>query len=157
MKIVSEFSFVSENGENLCVYKNYAFGEVEGEGGLISSEIVNVEDELVRQIFFTSPNDPTDACVHKSILVSTNVDALHKWQAKVPCKLWIYKWCDEATTRCIHMNWSIPSATISTVHSSIQVQDELEYHNFVLKAATDGSKMFPNISEDFNLCTKTRL
>lgn len=94
------------------MYVNYTFGEVEGEGGLISSKVVNVEDEVVRQIFLTFPNDPTDACVHKSILVSTNVDALHKWQPKVPFKVWIYKWCDEASTRCIHMNWCITSAAV---------------------------------------------
>ena len=40
-----------------------AFGKVEGEGGLICTEVVNVEDELFGEIFRGSPDDPADARV----------------------------------------------------------------------------------------------
>ena len=40
-----------------------AFGEVEGEGGLICTEVVNVEDELFGEIFRGSPDDPANAGV----------------------------------------------------------------------------------------------
>ena len=53
------------------------FGEVEGEGGLISSEIVNVENEFLRKVFLGSPNDPTNSSIDETIFVSTNIDALH--------------------------------------------------------------------------------
>lgn len=38
-----------------------AFGKVEGEGGLICTEVVNVEDELFGEIFRGSPDDPANA------------------------------------------------------------------------------------------------
>ena len=40
-----------------------AFGEVEGEGGLISTEVVNVEDELFGEVFRGTPDDPANAGV----------------------------------------------------------------------------------------------
>ena len=40
-----------------------AFGKVEGEGGLICPEVVNVEDELFREIFRGTPDDPANAGV----------------------------------------------------------------------------------------------
>lgn len=40
-----------------------AFGKVEGEGGLICTEVVNVEDELFGEIFRGSPDDPANARV----------------------------------------------------------------------------------------------
>ena len=40
-----------------------AFGKVEGEGGLICTEVVNVEDELFGKIFRGTPDDPANAGV----------------------------------------------------------------------------------------------
>ncbi len=40
-----------------------AFGKVEGEGGLICTKIVNVEDELFREVFRGTPDDPANARV----------------------------------------------------------------------------------------------
>ena len=40
-----------------------AFGKVEGEGGLICTEVINVEDELFGEIFRGTPDDPANAGV----------------------------------------------------------------------------------------------
>ena len=40
-----------------------AFGKVEGEGGLICTEVVNVEDELFGEKFRGTPDDPANARV----------------------------------------------------------------------------------------------
>lgn len=40
-----------------------AFGKVEGEGGLICTEVINVEDELFGEIFRGPPDDPANAGV----------------------------------------------------------------------------------------------
>lgn len=85
-----------------------AFGEVKGEGGLVSSKIVDMEDEFFRQILFAPPDDPPNSCIDKSILVATNIDALHQRQAEIPLKLWVKKWCNESTARRIHVDWSFP-------------------------------------------------
>ena len=37
-----------------------AFGEVECEGGLICTEVVDVEDELFGEIFRGTPDDPSN-------------------------------------------------------------------------------------------------
>ena len=41
----------------------YTFGEVEGEGGLISSKIINMKNKFFRQVLFVPPNDPTDSSI----------------------------------------------------------------------------------------------
>ena len=41
-------------------------GEVEGEGGLICTEVVYVEDELFRKEFRGTPDDPANARVDLS-------------------------------------------------------------------------------------------
>lgn len=43
-----------------------AFGEVEGEGGLICTEVVYVEDELFGEEFRRTPDDPANARVDLS-------------------------------------------------------------------------------------------
>jgi hypothetical protein len=40
------------------------FREVKGEGGLISSEIIDMEDKLFRQVLFAPPNDPTNSSIN---------------------------------------------------------------------------------------------
>lgn len=60
------------------------FREIQGEGGLISSKIVNVEDEFFRQILFSPPDNPPDSGVNKAILVPANVNALHQRKPKIP-------------------------------------------------------------------------
>lgn len=53
------------------------FGEIQSESGLISSKVVNMEDEFFRQILFAPPYNPPNSGVHKPIFVATNVNAFH--------------------------------------------------------------------------------
>lgn len=85
------------------------FGKIEGEGWLIRPKIVNMEDELIRQIFLAPPDDPSDSGVDETVFVSTDIDALHQRQPEIPFQLWVQEWCNESTTCRIYMDWSIPS------------------------------------------------
>ena len=38
-----------------------AFREVEGEGGLVGAEVVNVENELLGEVLWGAPDDPASA------------------------------------------------------------------------------------------------
>lgn len=44
-----------------------AFGEVEGEGGLVGAEVVDVEDELLGEVFWGTPDDPPDTGIYEAI------------------------------------------------------------------------------------------
>ena len=50
-----------------------AFGEVEGEGGLVGAEVVDVEDEVLWKVFGGSPDDPANAGVDKAVLTGISV------------------------------------------------------------------------------------
>lgn len=54
------------------------FGEIEGESGLISPKIVDMEDKFVRQIFLVPPDDPTNSSINKPIFMATDIDTLYK-------------------------------------------------------------------------------
>lgn len=47
-----------------------AFGEVEGEGRLIGTKIVDIEDEFLGKILGSPPDNPADAGVNKAILLN---------------------------------------------------------------------------------------
>lgn len=53
------------------------FGEIEGEGWLVSTKVVYVEDEFIRQVLFVPPDNPSNSSIDKAVLVATDVDALH--------------------------------------------------------------------------------
>jgi hypothetical protein len=44
-----------------------SFGEVEGKGGLVGAEVVDVEDELFGEVFGRAPENPADTWVDKSV------------------------------------------------------------------------------------------
>lgn len=100
---------IKKDLKDVAVVWKGTFGEVEGEGRLVGSKIVDMKDELIGQVLFTPPNHPTYASIHKPVLVAANINAFHKWQAEVPLQLWVKKGCNKATTCCIYMDWSIPS------------------------------------------------
>ena len=47
-----------------------AFGEVEGEGRLIGTKIVDIKDEFLGKILGRPPDNPSDAWVNKAILLN---------------------------------------------------------------------------------------
>lgn len=85
------------------------FGEIEGESGLVSSKIVDMEDEFIRQVFLVPPDDPTNSSINKPILVPTHINTLYKGQPKVPLKIRVNEWGNKPSTRSINMNRSVPS------------------------------------------------
>lgn len=85
------------------------FREIESEGGLFSSKVLDVEDKILRQVIFAPPDYPPDSGIHKTVLMSTNIDTLYQWKTEIPFQLWINEWRNESTTSCVNMNRSIPS------------------------------------------------
>lgn len=61
-----------------------ALGEVEGEGGLVGAEVVDVEDELLGEELGVAPDDPADSGVDETVLVAGDVDADDVGEAEVP-------------------------------------------------------------------------
>ena len=59
------------------------FREIEGEGGLVSSKVVNMEDKVFWQVILGSPYNPTNASINKPILVATYIYALHQYGLRV--------------------------------------------------------------------------
>ncbi len=54
-----------------------SLGEVESEGRLVGTEVVDVEDELLGEILGGAPDDPADAGVDETILQSPRLAHTH--------------------------------------------------------------------------------
>jgi hypothetical protein len=54
-----------------------AFGEVEGEGGLVGAEVVDVEDEFLGEVFGGAPDDPAYTWVDESIPVPISIVSIY--------------------------------------------------------------------------------
>lgn len=67
-----------------------------------------MEDELFGKILLVSPHNPSNSCVHKTILVSTHIDALHQRQPEIPFDVWVKEGSDEASTRSVNVNGNVP-------------------------------------------------
>lgn len=89
------------------------FREIESEGGLVSSKVIDMKDKVFRQILLGPPDNPTNTSINKPILVPTNIDALHQWKTEVPFQLWVKEWCNKPTTSCVYMNWCVPPACMT--------------------------------------------
>lgn len=85
------------------------FREVKSEGGLIGSEIIDMEDKFFRQVLFVPPNDPSNPSIYKSIFMPTHINALHQRQPEIPFKLRVKEWSNKPTACSINMDWSVPS------------------------------------------------
>ena len=63
---------------NIDIYVSvYTFGKVEGKGGLIGTEIVNMENEFLWQVLLASPDNPTNTSIDQTILMATHINTLH--------------------------------------------------------------------------------
>jgi hypothetical protein len=58
--------------------------EVESEGSLISTKVVDVEDQLGREVFGVAPDTPADTGVDETVLVAGNVDGDDLLETEVP-------------------------------------------------------------------------
>lgn len=85
------------------------FREIESKGGLISSEIVDMEDEFFGEVLFAPPNNPTNASINEAILVPTDIDTLHQGKTEIPLQVRVKKRSYKSATCCIDMNRSVPS------------------------------------------------
>ena len=75
--------------------ENLACGEVERESGLVSAEVVDVEDELVGEVLLVAPYHPANAGIHEPVLVPAYVDAFHQRQPEVLLQLRVQERRDE--------------------------------------------------------------
>lgn len=63
-----------------------ALGEVEREGGLLGAEVVDVEDEVLGEVFVRTPDDPADAGVDEAVLLGSWLyDLSERWREYAPC------------------------------------------------------------------------
>jgi hypothetical protein len=53
-------------------------------GGTHCTQVVELKDELFREVLGSSPDDPSDTDRAHSVLVSRGVDTLHSGDLKVP-------------------------------------------------------------------------
>lgn len=73
--------------------------EVESKRSLISTEVVDVEDQLGREVLGVAPDAPTNTGVDETVLVARDVDGDDLFETEVPDKVRVDEWCNEAT-RC---------------------------------------------------------
>jgi hypothetical protein len=64
-------TLLAETNELVVLADNLrgALGKVEGEGRLLSTEIVDVKDKLLGEVFGRTPDDPADTGVNETVLV----------------------------------------------------------------------------------------
>lgn len=71
--------------------------EVEGKGSLVSTEVVDVEDQLGRQVLGVTPDAPANTGVDETILVAGNVDRNDLLKTEVPDEVRVDERCNETT------------------------------------------------------------
>lgn len=88
------------------------FRKVEGKSGLVSSQIVDMKNQFLREILLVTPHYPSNTGIHKPILVATYVDALHQGQPKVPHKVWVQKRRYKSSTCSVYVDGNVPPVPI---------------------------------------------
>lgn len=82
-------------------------GEVEGEGGLVGAEVVDVEDELLGEVLGSPPDDPADTGVDEAVLVAGDVDGDDLFTSEIPLEVGDDKGGDETTAGSIDVDGDI--------------------------------------------------
>ncbi len=79
-------TLAAEPKEQIVLRDNLTGGtrKVQREGRHVAAQIIDVEDQIVGQIGFVAPDDPTDSQRREAVFVSRGVDRTHACQAKVP-------------------------------------------------------------------------
>jgi hypothetical protein len=78
--------------------------EVERERVLDRAEIVQLEDEVLREVGLVAPDNPADATVRKSELVTGRVDRHDARELEVPQELRVRERRDEAARRAVDVD-----------------------------------------------------
>ena len=86
-------------------------GEVERERILDGAEVVQLEDEVLREELGGTPDDPTDTDVRKTELVTGGIDRHNARDLEVPEVVRGREWRDETSRRAINVDWDGVSRT----------------------------------------------
>ena len=95
-----------------------ALGEIESEGGLVSTEVVDVEDEFFGEVFGCTPDDPAYTWVDEAVpvllveklererilLVAGGVDRDHLLESEIPLQFRNHEWSHESSRSSINVN-----------------------------------------------------
>ncbi len=73
-------------------------GEVQGEGRHVAAEVVDPENQILRQVLGPAPHDKPDAGIGQPILVAADVDRHHAGQPKIPYQVRMQKRHHKAPT-----------------------------------------------------------
>lgn len=92
-----------------------ALREVEGEGGLVGAEVVDVEDEFLGEELGVTPDDPADARVDESVLVARDVDADDVGKAEIPFQFGDDEGRDETAGRGVDVDGGVKAALVEEV------------------------------------------
>ena len=65
------------------------FAEVESDARLRRTEVIEREDDFVREMFLSSPDAPSDTGVDESIFVTTGVNRDDGRKSEIPDEIWI--------------------------------------------------------------------
>lgn len=102
-----------------------AFGKVQGKGGLVGSEVIDVEDEFFREEFCRAPNTPAHARIYlmgnqqamsiphdhantdQTILVPRDIDRYYFLEAKVPDEVWDDKRSNKPAARRVDVDGTV--------------------------------------------------
>ena len=78
--------------------------EVQRERRHVAAEVVDVEDEVLRQRLLVAPDRPADAGVDEPVLVAGGVDRLHPLEPEVPLQLGLDERRDEAARGAVDVH-----------------------------------------------------
>lgn len=92
-----------------------ALGEVESEGGLVGTEVVDIEDELLGEELGVAPDDPADAGIDEAVLVAGDVDADDVGEAEIPFQLGDDEGRDETTGCGVDVDGGVETALVEEV------------------------------------------
>lgn len=87
----------------LCYHLRGPPREVECEGRLIGAQIGNMKDQFLWEVFWVTPNAPSNARVDEAILMTAHIDGDDLWQPEIPHQVWVDEGSDKATGGSI--NW----------------------------------------------------
>ena len=84
-------------------------GKVQREGRHLAPQIVYVENQVLRKLFFGPPDRPANPRIHQPILVAGGIDGLHPLEAEIPLDLGLNERRNEPPACCIDVDGNIPA------------------------------------------------